>query len=255
MKFVFYDTEFGHKPGEFCQRRIFEYHFITFFHTDYLYEADGKMLYGRAGDMLILPRGEIVYHGPTPDMKYGFTNDWMYVAGEDFLDVAKKYGIPIGIPFGVGGQKSLALCIEKIRTETLFQRDGYRELCEFYMRECLIEVARAYKAQGESNATEKLEKLRREIARDPKRNWSLRAMAKSCGYSESRFSAIYREIYSTSPITDLIKFRIDTAKSLLSYSAMSISDVADAVGFSSLYYFSKYFKKVAGISPTEYRKK
>ena len=255
MEFIFYDTNFGHKAGEFCMRRISDYHFITFFHTDYVYESGGKLMYGRAGDMMILPRGEIVYHGPTPIMAEGFINDWMYISGDDFIEAATSCSLPIGIPFCVGGQKSLSLCIEKIRNEAVTQKNAYKELCELYMRECLIEISRAYMSQDESNASEKLENLRREIARDPKRDWNLGLMAKTCGYSESRFSAIYRKLYSVSPISDLIKFRIDNAKSLLSYSTITVSDIAEEVGFSSLYYFSKYFKKIVGISPTEYRHK
>jgi AraC-like DNA-binding protein len=36
---------------------------------------------------------------------------------------------------------------------------------------------------------------------------------------------------------------------------MPINEVADAVGFSSLYYFSRAFKKEIGVSPSEYREK
>lgn len=254
MDFIFYDTAFGHKPKEFCKRMVSDHHFISFFYTDFLYEKDGKMLIGHAGDVLILPSGNVVYHGPTAYMEEGFINDWMYVSGDDFLEEAKSLDIPIGVPFSVGGRCSLALCIEKIRTESSMMKLSHSKMCELYMRECMIDIARAYESKTQSDAKELFDALRAEMIRAPKNDWTLSSMATYCGYSESRFSAIYRDFYSISPIADLIKIRIENAKSLLSYSNMQISEISEAVGFSSLYYFSRYFKKSTGISPSDYRK-
>ena len=48
--------------------------------------------------------------------------------------------------------------------------------------------------------------------------------------------------------------KMEHAKLLLKYSSLSVSDVAEAVGYSSIYYFSKYFKNHYNVSPTEYKK-
>jgi len=49
------------------------------------------------------------------------------------------------------------------------------------------------------------------------------------------------------------EYRIERAKELLKNSDKTISDVASAVGFENFSYFSTIFKKVTGISPTEYK--
>jgi len=36
---------------------------------------------------------------------------------------------------------------------------------------------------------------------------------------------------------------------------MRIGEIADAVGYRDIYYFSLTFKKVTGLSPSQYRKK
>ena len=253
MNFIFYGVDFGHKPGEFCKRQTLDYHFISFFKTDFLYEQDGRLYRGNAGDMLILPKGSVVYHGPTPEMKSGFINDWMYIEGDDFFALTEKYSFPIGKPFKVGGRRTLSFCIEKIHEEISFTKVGYAQMCNLYMCECMLELYRAYLKENGINVKDKLDELRGEMARNPKRSWSLSEMAGFVGYSESRFSAIYRSIYSVSPINDLIKMRIEAAKSLLLYSTLQIGEIADAVGFSSVYYFSRHFKKITGISPSKYR--
>ena len=80
-------------------------------------------------------------------------------------------------------------------------------------------------------------------------------MAKLSGYSESRFSSLYKEIYGTSPINDLTARRIEEAKLLILYGNTSLSEIAEATGFSSIYYFSRHFKKCEGISPTLFKNK
>lgn len=48
-------------------------------------------------------------------------------------------------------------------------------------------------------------------------------------------------------------FSIQTIIDFLKHSEMTISEISDKGGFYSLSHFSRYFKKLIGISPTEYR--
>ena len=71
----------------------------------------------------------------------------------------------------------------------------------------------------------------------------------------SRFSAAYKNKFKISPVNDLINARIIKAKSLLIVGGFSISTVSEMVGFTSIYYFSKYFKAKEGVSPSEFIKR
>ena len=53
----------------------------------------------------------------------------------------------------------------------------------------------------------------------------------------------------------LLQVRISKAIDLLEETNNSVSSIADTCGFQSLYYFSRYFKKMTGFTPTEYRRK
>ena len=53
----------------------------------------------------------------------------------------------------------------------------------------------------------------------------------------------------------LLGVRIARAIDLLEESNDSISEIAESCGFQNIYYFSRYFKKTVGVSPTEYRRK
>lgn len=50
------------------------------------------------------------------------------------------------------------------------------------------------------------------------------------------------------------RLRIEKAKMLLLTSELSVEAIADEVGFSDVYYFSRFFKKTVGISPTHFKR-
>lgn len=53
----------------------------------------------------------------------------------------------------------------------------------------------------------------------------------------------------------LLQIRISHAKELLRFSALSIEEIGESCGIAPLYYFSRIFKQVEGVSPRDYRKK
>ena len=254
MDFHAYGTAFSHKKGEFSPRLCFDFYVLSFFHTDYVYEKNGELLRGQGGDFMIIPPGKTVYHGGLPDAEGGFVNDWIHVGGEVLSDLLEKFPLPYLTPLRID-PGCLAGAIERIHRELSYRPEGYREKCELIMADTVIDIYRSYKQGISSPASNHLEQTRGQIMHDYRGKWTLEKMAKLSGYSQSRFSSIYKATYGISPIEDLIRARIKNAGRLLLYSNMPINEVADAVGFSSLYYFSRAFKKEIGVSPSEYREK
>lgn len=78
-------------------------------------------------------------------------------------------------------------------------------------------------------------------------------LAAVSGISTVYFRKLFIKRYGISPMRYVRQKRIEKAKLLLeSQYYTSISDVAEASGFSCLYYFSKAFKQETSHSPTEY---
>jgi len=57
-----------------------------------------------------------------------------------------------------------------------------------------------------------------------------------------------------SPQQFLLKFRITKASELLMNTTLSINTIAHSCGYTDPLAFSKTFKKVTGLTPTQYRK-
>lgn len=67
-------------------------------------------------------------------------------------------------------------------------------------------------------------------------------------------SKIFRETYGTTIIAYLEQLRITKAKNLLRFSDMTVDEIAYRVGLKDANYFSRLFKKVEGMTPSQYRR-
>jgi len=79
-------------------------------------------------------------------------------------------------------------------------------------------------------------------------------LAKLCGISTVYFRKCFEAAYGEPPIRYLHKLRTQRAKDILSGDFVSINQVAESVGYSTIYHFSKMFKAYTGVSPTAYAK-
>lgn len=82
---------------------------------------------------------------------------------------------------------------------------------------------------------------------------SLSQIAAKCGVSECYFRRLFQQYSGETPMAFRQRFRIERAKQLLlSDEQYTVSEVAQELGFSDVYHFSKTFKKHCGQSPKKY---
>lgn len=82
---------------------------------------------------------------------------------------------------------------------------------------------------------------------------TLDSLAQQAHFDKSYLIARFKESLGTSPMRYVSHLRIERAKSLLATTDDSITQIAQAVGFSSIHYFSRFFKEKEGLAPIEYR--
>ncbi|MDY2591161.1 MAG: helix-turn-helix transcriptional regulator, partial [Agathobacter sp.] len=80
-------------------------------------------------------------------------------------------------------------------------------------------------------------------------------IASYVGLSRSHLFRSFESVMNISPKEYLTNYRIKQACYLLEHSDLSITAIANSVGFDNSLYFSKTFHKKKGISPKEYRQK
>jgi AraC-like DNA-binding protein len=82
---------------------------------------------------------------------------------------------------------------------------------------------------------------------------SLPILAKASGVSPAHLSRLFRRETGCSLTEYIQQQRVKEAKQLLSLSAYSLSDIATRLQFHDQSYFTKVFKKYAGVTPKQYR--
>ena len=78
-------------------------------------------------------------------------------------------------------------------------------------------------------------------------------IVKHVGVSRRTLELRFRESLKSSPHQELMRMRLELAKSLLLESEVSITKIALSSGFGSSQMFSTVFKKQLGMTPTQYR--
>lgn len=85
------------------------------------------------------------------------------------------------------------------------------------------------------------------------KNISLDDAAKEINLSYHYFSKLFKESVGKSFVDYLTELRIEKSKELLQDAAISIKEICYRTGYSDPNYYCKIFKKVTGMTPTEYR--
>jgi two-component system response regulator YesN len=80
-------------------------------------------------------------------------------------------------------------------------------------------------------------------------------IASSAGMSESYFSHIFKKETGVNVVDYVNRIKMEKAMEILEDYNVKVADVAEQLGIDNANYFSVLFKKVAGITPHEYREK
>ncbi|MDR6879932.1 AraC family transcriptional regulator [Bacillus sp. 3255] len=80
------------------------------------------------------------------------------------------------------------------------------------------------------------------------------SLAENANLSPRYFSLKFKEVMGISLEQYIIQTRIERAEHLLRHNGMNASEVAEALGYKDLSFFSRQFKKIRGKNPSEIRK-
>ena len=79
--------------------------------------------------------------------------------------------------------------------------------------------------------------------------------ARQAGISYSYLKRLFMHRYGVSPTQYITERRMENARSWLVTTDLSITELSARLGYSSVFYFSRVFRRINGISPSEYRRR
>ena len=116
------------------------------------------------------------------------------------------------------------------------------------------EQLKALRAATRKELYRRVLKAREYIHANQDRPLSLQEIGLASHLSVNHLMRCFKQAFGMSPHTYLTSLKISRAQRLLKTTAMNITGIAEAVGFSSLGSFSLLFKRHYGLSPEAYRK-
>jgi two-component system response regulator YesN len=161
--------------------------------------------------------------------RLGAGPDWADVPSEIAARAERRLGVPTAVaqrvaPGGAALVPALSDILEELREEAGGRTDALALRARSY-------IERSY--------------MRPEL--------SLEEAAAELCVSPSHLSRVIKRGTGKSFVEYLAAYRVARAMAMLADRGMKMLEIADAAGFSSQHYFSRVFKRVCGISPSEYR--
>jgi len=101
---------------------------------------------------------------------------------------------------------------------------------------------------------EELVRIRTEMLSSPEKEWTVELLSEKAHLSPSYFQALYKKSFGISPVNDLIEARIKKAESILLCTTLKEDETARRSGYKNVEHFIRQFKKLRGITPSEFRR-
>lgn len=122
------------------------------------------------------------------------------------------------------------------------------------LQESLEEIMKQHIQMREQTEMRPILDAKRYIQEHFQEPLKLEDVSREIGFNATYFSSVFKKETGKNFSDYLTELRMSRAKQLLCSKELSVNDVAEAVGYQDIKYFSKLFKKAAGISPSEYKK-
>ena len=229
-----------------------------------LYVATGKAQFFFNGEEKTVTAGNMVLFQPRQEQKYNYyAKDnphvyWVHFTGSNVKNILRYYNIPLDNPvFFSGVSSTYENLFKEIIHEIQMCKTGSHELIAMYLRQLFILIERAKETPRTFIASyiqEEMEIARRYFTEHYNECISIKEYASSRNMSVSWLQRKFKENFHTSPMQYLLSVRICQATELLETSNYNITQIANIVGYDDPLYFSRFYSKVKGVSPTEYRK-
>jgi AraC family transcriptional regulator, transcriptional activator of pobA len=162
---------------------------------------------------------------------------------------------------GAAAARELAAAARALRDEVQGHAAWRAAAIDAALLRLLVVVARTLPpepaATGEAppRALAHLQRLRAEIEARFRAQPSVAALAAPLGITPTQLNRVCRRVLGTSALDVLHARLLLEAQRDLAYTSMSVKEIALDLGFADAAYFTRFFQRRAGVTPTAYRRR
>lgn len=230
--------------------------YYNFFHfpTPIELEIDGKRIITKPNACILsapgAPRG-FYFNQDT-------TMNWIH-AYPEIRPLLDKYDIPLNRVFYPKHTGFISDIFRKMKLELLAKEENYDDILDGYALQFLVMLSRSIKFRQlpdmSSGDLSLFFRIRDQILSHADKKWTVEEMAQMASLSPSRFHAVYKSLFGSAPMQDVINAKMDLAKNILLMEGKpTLAEVAERLGYKSTQHFIAQFKAASGMTPGLYRK-
>lgn len=131
----------------------------------------------------------------------------------------------------------------------------YDRVCSSIFSEILFEFARCIKVQEHTENADTIDRILDYIHRSYSKPITNESIGNIFSFHPNYISDMVKQSTGMPLHRYITHVRIINAIAMLDAGGASIADIAGKCGFQNIYYFSRYFKKTVGVSPSKYLRK
>lgn len=216
-----------------------------------LYSVDGRNFNVGKGDVVLFGMNQIHSARSDPDDPWSFYSTCFSL---DFGDNESR-DLFLSLPnvFRCSDSPKLASDFAELSRVWSTKGKGYRLKCRSLLLDIIYiilsdEDRRRFSSAHYERISEIIDRMREDITK----TWSVAELSELSGLSESHFRMLFKQMTGYTTVQFQNHLRIDKAKDLLLSKSCNVTETALAVGFTDVYYFSRFFKKLTGQNPSEF---
>lgn len=215
----------------------------------------GRLHPVRLGDLLVLPPRVPHAYGAHPANSW--TIHWVHAAGSRLADYLKELGVSPPSPVVWMGEDLQLTALFNEVLKSLERSSAYPNLLQAaHALGHLLALAIRHRHERQPKALDAVEKVAQAIvyvSEHLDRPVRVGELAALVNVSPAHFSVLFREATGSSPRDYLHLLRLHRACQLLRHPKLTLKEIADQLGYQDPFHFSRQFKSLQGVSPSQYR--
>ena len=129
--------------------------------------------------------------------------------------------------------------------------------CDYFATSLLLEVSAQERARRSGRTSDSglaaMRSVRAWLRANAYEDVTVAGVAERFHYTPSYLTLLYRRVFGIGVAEQIVEYRIDRARELLSSTTSPVTDIAAEVGYDDPKYFMRVFKRRTGLTPTQYR--
>ncbi|OMC69189.1 AraC family transcriptional regulator [Paenibacillus sp. FSL H7-0326] len=248
------------KPGHALGPKIYDYYLLHYVESGKgVFRTESRTYHLSAGHIFLIHPSELVSY--VSDEEEPWRYRWMAFTGKEADKQVKDAGFSLDQPVITTMQDSKMSTLLSTMQNAFFEK---KESAHLTSIGCLYLIFAEAKerlvlesavAMTDSQVGRTVKQMIQYMSTQYAHPISIEQMSASLGYNRAYLSRIFKKEIGLSPVTYLLKLRIDKSRQLLrERPELSIEQISASVGLPDALYFSRQFKRFYRHSPSAYRK-